>query len=316
MANNPFEDPHSLDANPFADPAVQQGLYSSAHEFPDDVSTKAASTYTLPEPGVPQQQGGDVQQRLDDLARREQELAARESALHQKQEHIRKQSVSPTPVHAAGACALRRPSSSGETRSPSSQAKLTPHPAPISGRNNWPPGPWPLIFHDIEQEIPEQHRATVLTLYRVWMFLILTLIVNLVAAILLLVSGDRPVYNAYAKEYSFFYYLYFCFAAFHIAFCCYMFIGIPSSGSGGLINLISRFASGSIVAGVFCVLATVGWALEGLASLWMYKNVWAHSHGEQGHTLGQAKQEIQMYGIKAYVFGGKSSNLPANSSQA
>ncbi|GAA5978021.1 hypothetical protein JCM21900_005574 [Sporobolomyces salmonicolor] len=287
MANNPFEDPHSLDANPFADSAVQQGLYSSAHEYPDDVSTKAASTYTLPEPGVPQQQGGDVQQRLDDLARREQELAARESALHQKQEHIRKH-----------------------------------------GRNNWPPGPWPLIFHDIEQEIPEQHRATVLTLYRVWMFLILTLIVNLVAAILLLVSGasnggadlgaaimyvptapsttpmprntpSSTTTSGLTVSFPVRPDLYFCFAAFHIAFCCYMFIGIPSSGSGGLINLISRFASGSIVAGVFCVLATVGWALEGLASLWMYKNVWAHSHGEQGHTLGQAKQEIQMYGIKA-----------------
>lgn len=37
--------------------------------------------------------------------------------------------------------------------------------------------------------------------------------------------------------------------------------------------MISRFASGSIVSGVFCILATVGWALEGLASLWMYKNV-------------------------------------------
>ena len=110
--------------------------------------------------------------------------------------------------------------------------------------------------------------------------------------------SDRPVYNAYAKEYSFFYCnqstfsslscppvqsvltpkppssdMFFLFAGFHIAFCTYMFIGIPSSGSGGLINLISRFASGSIVAGVFCILATVGWALEGLASLWMYKNV-------------------------------------------
>jgi hypothetical protein len=67
--------------------------------------------------------------------------------------------------------------------------------------------------------------------------------------------------------------MYFLFAGFHLAFCTYMFIGIPSSGSGGLINLISRFASGSIVSGVFCILATVGWALEGLASLWMYKNV-------------------------------------------
>lgn len=95
------------------------------------------------------------------------------------------------------------------------------------------------------------------------------------------------------------------------------FIGIPSSGSAGLINLISRFTGGHIVAGVFCALATAGWALEGLAFLWMYKNVrlrhaegclshstsltscclsqvWAHSHGEQGHSFAQAKQEIQM----------------------
>lgn len=38
-------------------------------------------------------------------------------------------------------------------------------------------------------EIPEAHRSTVLTLYRIWMFLILVLCVNLVGAILLLISG-------------------------------------------------------------------------------------------------------------------------------
>lgn len=137
----------------------------------------------------------------------------------------------------------------------------------------------------------------------------------------------RPVYNAYMKESSVFYceslsdsvtepshplsspllmYLYadiyFLFAGFHIAFCVYMFIGIPSSGSAGLINLISRFAGGHITAGVFCILSTVGWALEGLASLWEFKQVssalldfkaiamadnvfrssqvWRHSHGD------------------------------------
>lgn len=42
-------------------------------------------------------------------------------------------------------------------------------------------------------EIPEQHRSTVLTLYRVWMFLIIVLIVNLVSAILLLISGGAFV---------------------------------------------------------------------------------------------------------------------------
>lgn len=59
------------------------------------------------------------------------------------------------------------------------------------GRNNWPPGPFPLIFHDIEQEIPEASRSTVLTLYRVWMFLVVTLIFNFIAGILLLTSGGK-----------------------------------------------------------------------------------------------------------------------------
>jgi hypothetical protein len=48
-----------------------------------------------------------------------------------------------------------------------------------------------LIFHNIEAEIPSESRTVVLTLYRVWMLLGLTLILNLVACILLLVSG-RP----------------------------------------------------------------------------------------------------------------------------
>ncbi|GAA5957581.1 hypothetical protein JCM3765_001444 [Sporobolomyces pararoseus] len=305
-SSNPFADPQQLDSNPFEDPSVQSGLHSTAHEDPYGYNQKQGgeSSYSLPQQSSQTSASGggdDVQKRLDDLARRERELADRERNLTAKQEHIRKH-----------------------------------------GRNNFPPGPWPLIYHDINEEVPEQHRATVLTLFRIWLFLIVTLVVNLVAAILLLISGAsnggadlgaaimyvpvigilsfllwyRPVYNAYAKEYSFFYYMYFLFAGFHLAFCVYMFIGIPSSGSGGLINLISRFASGSIVSGVFCVLATVAWALEGLASLWMYKNVWAHSHGEQGHSLAQAKSEIQMYGFKQYVFGGRSKDLPANQSQA
>ncbi|GAA6037097.1 hypothetical protein JCM8097_008730 [Rhodosporidiobolus ruineniae] len=299
MSRNPFEDPagsqhYSSDANPFSDPVIQGGLHSNAAYVGADDEPASKSDYELPGQGQ-QPHGPDVQARLDDLQRRERELQAREQALTQRAEHIRKH-----------------------------------------GRNNWPPGPFPLLFHDIDQEIPEPHRPTVLTLYRVWMFLVLTLVVNLVGGVLLLVSGAsnggadlgaaimylpviavlnfllvyRPVYNAYAKEYSFFYYIFFLFGGFHVAFCAYMFVGIPSSGSAGLINLISRFAGGHIVAGVFCVLATVGWALEGLAFLWMYKNVWAHSHGEQGHSLAQAKAEIQRLGIKAYLFHAHS--MPAS----
>lgn len=69
-----------------------------------------------------------------------------------------------------------------------------------------------------------------------------------------------------------------------------------------LLPPVSRFANGAIVAGVFCVIATVGWALHGMAMLVYYRNVWSHSHGEQGHTFADAKRELQLHGFKAYLF--------------
>ncbi|KDE06972.1 hypothetical protein MVLG_02710 [Microbotryum lychnidis-dioicae p1A1 Lamole] len=288
MSSNPFADPQhqqGMDSNPFADPTVQQGLHSSAHEYGEDADYEAATTKTSA--AATGSAPVDMQSRFQDLERREQELRSREAQLTAKAEHIRKH-----------------------------------------GRNNWPPGPFPLIYHDINEEIPAEHQSTVLTLYRLWIFLILTLTVNLVAAILLLVSQAnnggadlaagimylpvigalsfflwyRPAYNAYMKGSAMFFYMYFLFAGFHLAFSAYMIIGIPSSGSAGIINLISRFATGHLVAGIFCALATACWVLQGLGSLWMYKQVYAHSSGEKGHTFSEAKQEISMYGLKAYLF--------------
>lgn len=105
--------------NPFADPAVQAGLNSHAHEEYDAASFKGASTYDLPDQQAAAASGNaDMQARLADLQRREQELAVspcrsaalagetvadqrllpaplwvsgEETALKQKQEHIRKQ---------------------------------------------------------------------------------------------------------------------------------------------------------------------------------------------------------------------------------
>lgn len=45
---------------------------------------------------------------------------------------------------------------------------------------------WPITHADsIEDEIPQESRVVVLTLYRLWMLLVVTLIANLVACILL-----------------------------------------------------------------------------------------------------------------------------------
>jgi secretory carrier-associated membrane protein len=104
--------------------------------------------------------------RAADLARREQDLERRERELQQKAENIRKH-----------------------------------------GRNNWPPCKsllclsrtfhghahlalvFPLIYHDISEEIPEASRPLISRLYLLWLVLAGTLIVNMVACIFVLTSG-------------------------------------------------------------------------------------------------------------------------------
>ena len=54
-------------------------------------------------------------------------------------------------------------------------------------------------------------------------------------------------------------------------FSIYMIIGIPSTGSGGLIQTIQAFAGGHIVAGILGIVAIVGWTLQGLGLGFYYR---------------------------------------------
>lgn len=185
---------------------------------------------------------------------------------------------------------------------------------------------YPLIYHDISAEIPAHSQPTMLNLYRLWLLLVLTLILNLVGCVFLLIQGAndgatdminsivylpvisitsfllwyRPIYNGFMKEHSLFYYMYFLFCGFHLAFSLYLFLGIPSTGSCGLLNTISSFTSGKIVAAILGTVTTVAMAVQGLGNAWYYREIWKHNH-EQGHTFQQAKQELATHGAKAYL---------------
>ncbi len=50
---------------------------------------------------------------------------------------------------------------------------------------------YPLIFHDIEVEIPQEHRPVITRLYQLWLVLAATLILNMIACIFILVAGSR-----------------------------------------------------------------------------------------------------------------------------
>ena len=107
--------------------------------------------------------------RAIDLDHRERDLERRERELHQKAETIRRQGRNNWPrcecplhfIHVSQACS-----------SPPIHAAV-----------------FPLIYHDITEEIPEASRPLVTRLYLLWLVLAGTLIVNMVACIFVLTSG-------------------------------------------------------------------------------------------------------------------------------
>jgi hypothetical protein len=225
--------------------------------------------------------------RLEEIRQRELDLERREQALHQKAEHIR-----------------------------------------VHGRNNWPFF-FPLIFHSIQDEIPEGSRPLITRLYQLWLVLFGTLILNMVACILILLSNAedggadlggsigyvfvititsfllwyRPIYNGYMKEQALYYYLFFFFCGFHLLFSIYMIIGVPSTGSAGLIRTIQMFSRHQWVAAVFCLVATIGWIIQGAGLGFYYRQIYAH-HTVAGHTMEKAKSELATHGAKAYFTRG------------
>ncbi|KDR81661.1 hypothetical protein GALMADRAFT_239750 [Galerina marginata CBS 339.88] len=252
---NPFASSHSLDTNPFDDPAPQQSASAAA--------------------------------RLEEIRRREQDLERRETELNNKAEHIRRH-----------------------------------------GRNNFPPF-FPLIFHSIKDEIPEASRPLITRLFQLWLVLLGTLIINMVACIFILTAGSdgggsdlggslgylifipvcsfllwyRPIYNGFMKEQALYYYFYFFFGGFHLLFSLYMIIGIPGTGSAGIIQTIRMFSNRFWVAAILGTIASVGWTVQGVGNAYYYRQIYSH-HTAAGHTMEKAKTELASHGAKAYFTRG------------
>lgn len=246
-----------------------------------------ASTHSLDANPFDDPQPAQDAARLETIRQREVDLERREQELNKKAEHIRQH-----------------------------------------GRNNWPPF-FPLIFHSIQDEIPEASRPLITRMYQLWLLLVGTLLVNMVACILILLSGSpdggrdlgasigyvftitlssfllwyRPIYNGYMKEQALYYYLYFFFCGFHLLFSVYMIIGVPSTGSAGLIRTIQMFSGGHWVAASFCLVATIGWIVQGVGLAFYYRQIYAHNTAA-GHTMEKAKTELATHGAKAYFTRG------------
>ncbi|ORY39614.1 scamp-domain-containing protein [Rhizoclosmatium globosum] len=180
---------------------------------------------------------------------------------------------------------------------------------------------WPVMFHNIALDIPAKNQWNMLWMYRSWLFMGVCLFVNCVAALTVMLSHPtgvttaardfgvsvtywigvlvasfylwyRPVYNAYLRESSMYFNFYFFFGAWHIVFDFYMFLGIPGSGSAGIIYAMSLLTddASKIAGGVLCSISSFLWLVTGLWSFYMYRVTHRH-YRSQGLTSEAAQQE-------------------------
>ncbi|KAJ3023385.1 UNVERIFIED_CONTAM: hypothetical protein HDU68_008636 [Siphonaria sp. JEL0065] len=273
---NPFDD----DANPFSDPAVSQGLnaphgYSMPTEHVVRMETTApASTSTA----------------TADLAAKEAELRRREEALAAREQNVQSQEAA---LRAHGL-----------------------HPP------NWPPF-YPLIYHDIDTEVPAASRPTITKIYKYWLATCGVLAINLVGTLAILASHStttggsdfggaliycftisalsffawyRPIYTAFSKDSSLFFYIFLLFEGLHILFAAYMTVGLPGSGSAGIINLLQVLTDGKYVSAAFCILSTAAWGFDALFGFWLWVEVNQHVK-RGGHSLDSARAQAVQMGV-------------------
>ncbi|KAI1321171.1 hypothetical protein EDD11_007737 [Mortierella claussenii] len=282
---NPFEDSNQIQADvPLTEHAGKAEVgqdYTSYTQYGDSQSSVYQTT-TAPNAAA---DDPNLAAKAAELRRREEELAAREREIQAAQ---------------AEADRVR-----------------------TQGKNNFPKF-YPLIYMSIPAEIPKAHQSTVRFLYNIWLALLATLGLNFLACMLMLFAGIpngaadmgvslgycftitaasfllwyRPIYNAFMKEMSMYYYFYFIFNGFHILFAFYMALGFPSTGSAGLINMIQVFNGRHIFAGILCVFSTALWFVQGFGNLFFYRKVHQH-YNQQGHTFDQAKAQVTSSAVRS-----------------
>ena len=104
-----------------------------------------------------------------------------------------------------------------------------------------------------------------------------------------------------------------------------MIIGIPGTGSAGLISTIIAFQHSAIVGAVLGTIATIGWTLQGVGNAWYYLKVsaewsacghgltsvldmetpprrWTYTREGEGRACRQRREELFLAGLRGWGF--------------
>ncbi|KAJ3214441.1 Protein kinase alk2 [Dinochytrium kinnereticum] len=290
MSSNPFAE----DPNPFID-----GAQGDGDPWSDAASSRAPSRPRTPAPPLPspskytsESSRGATFQIDDSVAPAK---SSREAELERKEQELK----------AREAKLAEREKTVGTFKPP-----------------NFPPFR-PLVYHDIQNDIPEQARWLVKRLFMAWWLSTATYVMNFAAAFALLIvkaesSGGtfglaliimligipvsfvfwyQPLYFNFLTtkpagvktDRSISFFLFFFNFSFHLAVSALLAVGIPGWGGAGVIYCLSQLGS-QLAVGVLCAISSSLFIFEVVYGLWQIKAVQGY-YRSKGLTMEQAKQQ-------------------------
>ncbi|GLU06497.1 hypothetical protein SLE2022_235280 [Rubroshorea leprosula] len=278
--SNPFEEE---EVNPFSDPAVRKGGGQSnygggAFYTTNPGSVPPATSRLSPLPPEPYDRGATIDIPLDstkDLKAKEKELQAKEAQLKRREQELKRREDS---IARAGI---------------------------VIEEKNWPPY-FPIIHHDISNEIPIHLQKMLYVAFTTLLGLVLCLLWNIMAvttawikgegptiwflAIIYFISGVpggyvmwyRPLYRAMRTDSALKFGWFFLFYLIHIGFCIFAAVAPPIIFKGkslaGILPAIDLLGQHALV-GIFYFIGFALFTVESLLSVWVIQQVYMYFRG-------------------------------------
>ncbi|KAF5294726.1 hypothetical protein FQA39_LY00210 [Lamprigera yunnana] len=319
--DNPFADPavqqvtrnatsqiRVEDYNPFDNPQVQRNTYNQPNNQPAIMQPTQDAPPVYAHSGQQQQQPqsrpvlntAELQRRQEELERKEEELARREEEMRQSTYNVR--------------------------------------------RNNWPPLPeqccfQPCFYQDIQVDIPLEFQKIVRYLYYLWIFHSLVLLLNVLGGIII---GDfaiiglgvlyvilftpfsylcwfRPAYKAFRSDSSFNFMVFFFIFFFQFVVSVIQAIGIPNSGTIGIITALYKFREGTtaliIVVAIIEIFIAIGFGCAAAGDLFLISKI-HRMYRSTGASFAKAQAEFTTEFLRNQHVRSAASNVAAAAVQS
>jgi len=187
---------------------------------------------------------------------------------------------------------------------------------------NWPCECWALTYHNINEEVPEQHRPLIRKFYAAVLWCWVCILWNWVTIMVIWVgdysttaSSDalwssiffvgipaswkvwyRPIYDGVRESKAGRWIIFFLFFLCHMVFAALMALGVPNCAASGLFYMIKMFGGSHSAAGIMCLITLIIWALSFLSGLYLMKaahGTWKRMGGEEEMQKEIARRAIE-----------------------